>query len=138
MTYHSLTSKYPHCEKFRFGDSKKLCEQLTALVREGTKTATCGALRDFQNDKEKMPAPGRIDIVLNWDGTPAVAIKTLSVEIKRFCDVDEKFAIAEGENNNLKDWQLGHKAYFERNGGFDSQMKVVCEYFEVVEDFEAH
>ena len=32
---------------FKFGDSRELSDRLTALVRTGAKTATCGALRDF-------------------------------------------------------------------------------------------
>ncbi len=130
-----IDEKYPNNEKFKIGDNEQLCTELTELVRKGKKTATCGALRDFGTGKEAMPTVGRIDIVLNWDGTPALAIRTKSVEIKRFCEVDEEFALLEGEDESLGEWQDGHKAYFERNGGFDLQMELVCECFELVEVF---
>ncbi len=53
----------------------------------------------------------------------------------RFCDVYEQFALLEGENDSLDEWQEDHKRYFERNGGFDESMELVCECFELVEVF---
>ncbi len=134
-TLDKITSKYQGCEMFKFGDSEKLCNELTSLVRIGRKTATCEALRTFENGNEAMPSVGRIDIALNWDGTAALAVRTLSIEINKFCEVDESFALAEGENEDLEGWRSDHQNYFERNGGFDSDMKLVCERFELVEVF---
>ena len=135
MSSQYIEDKYPHSEKFKFGDNDKLCTELIELVRIGNKTATCGALRDIESGNEAMPTIGRVDIVLNWDGTPALAIRTKSVEIIRFCDVTEEFALLEGENESLSGWQEDHKNYFERNGGFELQMELVCECFELVEIF---
>ena len=134
MTLVQLKLAYPDAETFKFGDSEALCGELLALVRAGKKTATCGALREFEAGGEAMPVPGRKDIALNWDGTPALVIETLDVAIKRFCDVGEAFALAEGENEDLAGWQRDHRAYFERNGGFDPEMQLVCERFRLVED----
>lgn len=69
-----------------------------------------------------MPVVGRRDIALNWDGTPALIIETLEVTQTRYCDVDESFALAEGENKDLKGWRRDHWQYFERHGGFDNKM----------------
>ena len=55
----------------------------------------------------------------------------------RFCDVDESFALAEGEDDDLEGWRKGHQLYFERNGGFSEDMMLVCERFELVHDFKA-
>lgn len=79
---------------------------------------------------------GQQDIALNWDGTPALVIETVALNIQRFCDVDEDFALAEGENDSLAGWRASHQVYFERNGGFDREMMLVCERFDIVEDFE--
>lgn len=136
MFIDDLKQKYPGAETFKFGDSKNLSDQLIALVREGKKTATCGALRDFQNGDEALPAVGRRDIALNWDGTPAFVIETVDVTITRFCDVGEDFALAEGENDDLAGWQRDHQTYFERNGGFAREMELVCERFKLVEDLQ--
>jgi len=130
-----LKKQYPHAETFKFGDSAEMCEELLELVRSGRKRATCGAMRDFQAGVEAMPEVGRQDISLNWDGTPALVIETVSVTQMRYCDVTEDFALAEGENDSLQGWRADHKAYFTRNGGFDPEMMLVCERFEVVEVF---
>ena len=122
---------------FKFGDSEELSSRLIALVREGKKTATCGALREYGPGKEEMPVVGRQDIALNWDGTPALLLETIEIEHLRFCDVDEYFALAEGENETLQGWQRDHRAYFERTGGFDPEMVLVCERFRLVRDLEA-
>lgn len=129
----ALRARYPDAETFSFGDGPELCAALTGLVRAGQKTATCGALRDF--DHEPLPVVGRQDIVLNWDGTPALVIETLEVTQRRFCDVPEEFALAEGEGD-FASWQKHHRSFFQRNGGFDPQMMLVCERFRLVEDLE--
>ena len=133
MTLKDAMKKYPNAETFKFGDSAHLCKILLDLVKSGKKTATCGALRDFQADGEAMPEVARQDIALNWDGTPALVIETVSVEQMRFCDVTADFALKEGENETLEGWQRDHKAYFERNGGFEPEMILVCERFRLVE-----
>ena len=122
---------------FDFGDSKALSDELLALVRCGKKTATCAALREYVEEGEKLPKVGRRDIAVNYeDRSPALVIETVEVTQKRFCDVDEVFALAEGENDDLAAWRRGHQAYFERNGGFDNEMILVCERFKLIEDFQ--
>ncbi|SNS89277.1 ASCH domain-containing protein [Tropicimonas sediminicola] len=129
-----IGQRYPGAETFTFGDSRALCDRLLALVRAGVKTATCGALRDFEAGGEALPSPGRKDIALDWDGRPALVIETLSVEILAFNEVTEDFALAEGEDDSLQGWRDGHRAYFTRNGGFEPEMALVCERFRLVED----
>ena len=129
-----LRTRYPGAETFKFGDSAQMSAELLALVRAGRKTATCGALRDFASGGEAVPQVGRCDIALDWDGTPALVIRTVSVEQRRYCDVDAGFALAEGESETLAGWRADHKRYFVRNGGFDPEMMLVCERFELVED----
>ena len=145
VTLDEVKRRYPDAETFSFGggESEELCEWLLSLIRNGKKTNTCGELREFgQGQKidgvEAFPTVGRRDIALNWDGTPAMVIETLAVETKRFCDVDIDFALAEGEDKTLESWQAGHRAYYERNGGWSADMMVVCERFEVIEDFGVH
>ncbi|OJJ09935.1 ASCH domain-containing protein [Alphaproteobacteria bacterium AO1-B] len=136
MTLEELKKKHPGAETFKFGDGPELSSLLIGLVRAGKKTATCGALRDFADGGEAMPEVGRMDIVLNWDGSPALVVETLELTQSRFCDVLADFALAEGENDTLEGWQKDHQSYFERNGGFDPEMMLVCERFKVVEDLK--
>ncbi len=129
-----LITRYPNAQTFKFGDNRMLCDELLALVREGIKTATCGALRDYPDGSPDMPQPGRRDIALDWDDQPALVIETVDVSIRRYCDVSQEFALAEGENDSLEGWREAHRRYFERNGGFDPEMELVCERFRLVED----
>jgi uncharacterized protein YhfF len=134
VSIEALRKRYPGAETFTFGDSRSLCNALLGLVRSGRKTATCGALRDFFDAGDPLPTVGRRDIALDWEGAPALVIETVEVVICRFHEVDEAFALAEGENSDLEGWQAGHRRYFERNGGWDPEMKLVCERFRMVED----
>ena len=61
-------------------------------------------------------------------------IEPTEVAIRRFCDVDAAFALDEGEDADLAGWRAGHRRYFARNGGFEPEMKLVCEPFCLVED----
>lgn len=134
MTLDEAMKRYPGAETFTFGDSRALCDDLLSLVRSGAKTATCGALRAFVTEGDALPKVGRRDIALDWDGEPALVIKTLDVTIRTFSDVDADFALAEGENTDLEGWRRDHRTYFERNGGWSPDMDLVCERFRMIED----
>ncbi|MEP4031284.1 ASCH domain-containing protein [Roseibium polysiphoniae] len=136
MKLEDLKQRYPDAIAFKFGDGPELSAQLVALVRSGKKTATCGALRDFGDGGEPLPKEGRRNIVLNWDSSPALVIETIQVEQARFCDVEADFALAEGENDTLEGWQHDHQKFFERNGGFDPEMMLICERFKLIEDLK--
>ena len=127
-----LPPQYANANQFSFGDSPELADELLALVLAGKKTATCGALRDYQAGKEAMPVVGRRDVMLDGAGEPAAVIETLSLETRRFKDVDVAFAEAEGEGPYAK-WRAEHEAYFERNGGYSPEMELVCERFRLAE-----
>ncbi|PSJ58098.1 ASCH domain-containing protein [Kumtagia ephedrae] len=129
----TLTSHTP-AVTFAFGDSPELADALLALVLAGRKTATCGALRDFDAGGEPMPAAGRRDVVLDGQGRRAALIETVEVTIRRFDEVDADFARDEGEGDlSLTWWRQAHEAYFARNGGFSPDMRLVCERFRLVD-----
>lgn len=128
----ALRERHPGAEPSEFGDSRALCDELIGLIRSGAKTATCSALREY-DEGEARPVVGRRDVVVDWDGRPVLVTETTEVTIRRFEDVPEDFALAEGEGG-FEDWRRGHEAYFARNGGFDPAMELVCERFRLVED----
>ena len=129
-----LQDLYPGAGTFKFGDSAAMCDRLNALVRSGQKTASCDALANYQTEPEAMPKLGRCDIATDWDDVPALVIRTVRLEQMRFCDVSQEVALSEGENSDLAGWQEDHKAFFERNAGFDPMMMLLFESFEIVED----
>lgn len=134
-TLQEIIDANPEAETFRFGDSRKLCDEILALVRAGKKTATCEALRVFGPGGDAMPVVGRRDVALEWDGRAALMLETVEVTVRRFRDMDEEFVAAQGDFRDLADWREGYKAYFKRNGGFDDKMELMCERFRVVEDY---
>ncbi len=129
-----LPEPYRNAVTFAFGDTPKLADDLLALVLEGKKTATCGAVRDFGPKGEPMPVVGRRDVVLDGAGRPAAVIETVEVVIRRFDAVGSAFAFEEGEDDQtLEAWRVGHEAYFARNGGFTPDMELVCERFRLID-----
>ena len=125
---------YANAVTFSFGDSPEMADELLALVLVGKKTATCGALTSFAPGGEAMPVVGRRDVVLDGRGRRAAVIETLEVEIRRFDEVDERFASDEGEGDGtLAWWRDAHRRYFERTGGFSPDLQLVCERFRLVE-----
>ena len=130
-----IVDENPEAETFRFGDTPKLCAEIIALVRSGTKTATCEAASAYGADGDAWPEVGRRDIALNWDGTPAVMIETVEVATRRFDEMDAEFVAAQGEFRDLAHWRAAYEAYFRRNGGFSKDMKLMCERFTLIEDY---
>jgi uncharacterized protein YhfF len=82
-----VADRYADAVTFSFGDSPEMADELLALVLSGRKTATCGALRDF-GGADPVPEVGRRDVVLDGRGRRAAVIETISVERKRFDEVD--------------------------------------------------
>lgn len=132
----AVTDPYADAVTFSFGDSPELADELLALVMSGRKTATCGALRDY-GGAEPVPEVGRRDVVLDGQGRRAAVIETVEVIQRRFAEVDAAFAQDEGEGDLSYDyWRQAHEAYFARNGGFSTDMILVCERFRLVEVLE--
>lgn len=98
-----------------FGDDDKpeLMTELGLLVRDGPKRATTSLVADYGPDDEPMPSVGDYSVILDGDSRPLCIIRTTSVEIRHFGDVDEAFAWDEGEGDRtLADWRRGHERYF--------------------------
>ncbi|MEZ2132624.1 MULTISPECIES: ASCH domain-containing protein [unclassified Sinorhizobium] len=132
-----LPERYRNAVTFSFGDTPELKDELLALMLDGRKTATCGALRDFGSDGEPLPVLGRRDVVLDSNGRPAAVVETVEVTVCRFDEVDADFAEAEGEGDrSLAAWREAHEVYFARNGGLSPDMELVCERFRLVEVLE--
>jgi uncharacterized protein YhfF len=116
-------------ETFSFGDSPEMADYLLDCVINGRKRATCWSIADGQQTEV-----GKRTVVLNGKGEPAAVLETLELRQVKFCDVDLQFALDEGEGDEtLEDWREGHRAYFERNGGFSADMMLWCERFKLVE-----
>ena len=116
-------------EHFAFGDSPEMADRLLGFVLAGAKTATCWSICDGQQTEV-----GKRMVVKDGAGQPRAVLETISLEQRRFNEVDWDFAHAEGEGDrDLEDWRTGHRAFFTRNGGFAPDMMLWCERFRVIE-----
>lgn len=100
----------------------------------GDKTATSSSHWEY-DEETPVPVVGELSIILDGDGHPRALIRTTSVEIVPFDQVDADFAAAEGEDDrSLESWRAGHRDYFTRvlvGHEFHEDMPVVCERFEL-------
>ena len=120
-------------QRDRFGDDPAMQDELVALVIAGRKTATCLA----EATTEQAPYPGMLTLIEDGSGRPRCVIQTVSVEVRRFSDVDEAHAREEGEGDlSLEYWRAVHQAYFEREGTYSKDMMLLCERFGLVRVLE--
>ena len=121
-----------------WGDSPALADELGALIVEGTKTATCSALWEWQAKGNPIPEPGLITIALDGRGEPLCIVETVEVTIRKYNEVDAGFAHDEGEGYlSLSYWREAHRNYFSRvlrkiGREFSEEMPLVCERFRLI------
>lgn len=123
---------------FHFCDNEEDADICAALVVAGIKRATAASLAEFSLSGDPLPKPGDFAVITDWAGDPKAIIRTISVEIRRFADVDEEFARTEGEGDGtLAWWRAAHRAYYERvlagrGPPVDDELEIACERFELV------
>lgn len=121
-----------------FGIGPEMADKLGALIMQGTKTATCSLLWEYEHEGEPVPHAGQLTIVTAGDGRPLCLIETCSIEIRQFADVDAQFAYEEGEGDrSLAYWRDAHWRFFtqvcDMIGRTPSEdMPLVCERFRVL------
>jgi uncharacterized protein YhfF len=130
----------PVCE---FAFPGPLRDALVAAVLRGEKTATSSLRREYQPDSaEPLPEVGTRTVVVDSDERPVAVIEITEVAVVRAGDVDEQFAIDEGEGfRSVADWRAAHErfwssdAYREEVGAVtvDDDTLVVCERFRLIE-----
>lgn len=81
----------------QFEDIPQLADELGQLVIEGTKTATCSALWEWEAEQLPLPTVGLKTIVLDGGDSSICIIEMTEVNICPFNQVDAQFAYDEGE-----------------------------------------
>jgi uncharacterized protein YhfF len=121
-----------------FGDNPELADELLELVLTGKKTGTATLVIELEKEGDKMPEIGDYNIILDGKGKPSAIIRTISVKIKPFNQVEEEYAYSEGEDDRtLESWKREHWKYWTRKSqklGFTMKegLLVICENFELV------
>lgn len=123
---------------WQFGYGVEQGNRLLECVLTGPKRATAGALWAYEAEGEPIPAVGDFSVLLDGLGRARCIIRTISVDIVPFDQVDASFAFDEGEGDRtLERWRAVHWEYFTREleelgRAATPDMPVVCERFEVV------
>ena len=116
-----------------FGDTP---DELAAMVVKGEKTATCNALRLYELNNKPIPRAGEYNIILNKALKPVVLIQLEKVEFVPYDEIDENFAIAEGDGS-YENWDNIHTRFFTEalsqfNEPFNRKIILVCQHFKVL------
>lgn len=124
---------WENLDRFWFGDQPALADELLDLVLRGLKTATCWPIEEGQQTEV-----GRRSVVCDSVGHPRAVLETVSIEQVAFDQIDQEFAIKEGEGDaSLEQWRISHREYFERTGLFRPDMLLWCETFRLISMIEA-
>lgn len=108
--------------------------RLNALILEGTKRATAGLLSEYEVEGEPVEHVGELMALVDDDCERIATLRVTRVEMSRFADVPDGFALAEGEGDlSGDDFRESHYAFWTSEGETitDDTMTVQV-YFEVV------
>ncbi len=131
----AIPETYRELPSFSFGDTPEMADSGARDVINGKQVATCGSLEILSRIPEKMPHEGMLETVLDGKGKPACVIRTHNVDTVRYDEIDGAFALQEA-CVDLDEWQSIHEAYFRRLGVFAPEMKLVRQFFEVIDVLE--
>ena len=118
-----------------FGTAGDFREELIALVLAGKKKATAGLLEwDYQAQDERLEHVGEKLAVIDSKGQHVATIQATKVDVVRFADVPDEFALAEGEGDlSGDDFREGHYRYWSKQGfEITDDTKIVLLYFELL------
>jgi uncharacterized protein YhfF len=121
-----------------WGDGPAMADELGVLIAQGTKTATCSALWEWEVEGNPIPQPGLITIVLDGRGEPLCIVETVEISVRKYNEVDADFAREEGEGDlSLNYWREAHRIFFSRvlpkfGKEFSEEMPLVCERFRLI------
>jgi len=121
-----------------WGDSPQMADELGALIAQGTKTASCSSVWEWEAEGKPIPGDDLITIVLDGRGEPLCIVETIETIVRKYNEVGEDLARAEGEGDlSLAFWREAHKNFFSRTlpkigREFSEEMPLLCERFRVI------
>jgi uncharacterized protein YhfF len=135
-----VVDELPVCH---FGFPGPLRDKLVASVLRGEKTATASLRLEYRPEgPDELPQAGVRSVVVDSDERPVAVIETTEVGAIRAGEVDEQFAIDEGEGfRSVAEWRTAHERFWRSNAYcqevgevmLDDDTLVVCQRFRVVE-----
>lgn len=125
-------------EKWKFGITEGLCNELLDMVIKGKKRATTSSLAGFDFSGEKIPEVGEYSVITDWEGNPRCLVRTVQIVPMKYKDMTFDLARLEGEDENLESWRDNHERFFRQEGAeygyeFSEELDIIFEEFEVIE-----
>ena len=109
-----------HIERYSFGNTPKMEDELAQLVAKGEKKATTSLLALYDPYNERIPEKGDLNIILDSKGNEVCVTRNTRVYSVLFREVSEKHAFMEGEGDkSLDDWRIVHIKLFKEELGDD-------------------
>ena len=100
-----------------FGTPGKSRENLVNFIIDGNKRATAGLAAEYEKEGEEVEFVGECLAMVDNDGDHVATLQVTRVEITRFADVPDEFALAEAEGDqNAADFRASHMEYWTKVG----------------------
>jgi uncharacterized protein YhfF len=117
-----------------FGTPGESREKLNNFVLHGNKRATAGLRREYEDEGEPIEHNGEHLAMLDNNGNHVATLEVTRVEVLRFIDVPDEFALAEAEGDlNAADFRASHLAYWTRVGEeVNDETEIVTVYFNLI------
>jgi uncharacterized protein YhfF len=121
-----------------FGNPGESRDKILHFLLDGNKRATAGTLEwDYLAENEPIESVGEKLAVLDNHNQHIATIQVIRVEVKRFADVPDEFALAEAEGDlSGDDFRESHFAFWSKLGlEITDETEIVLVYFDLIEDF---
>jgi uncharacterized protein YhfF len=118
-----------------FGNPGTSRDTILDFLFHGNKRATAGLLEHDYVEGEPVEHVGEILVVVGNENEPLGKIQITTVEIVRFDEVSDEFALAEAEGDlSGDDFRKSHREFWEGCGyEVKPDSQVVCAYFDLIE-----
>lgn len=117
-----------------FGNPGESRQRLVDFVLHGNKRATAGLLKEYEAEGEQVEHVGELLAMVDNDGQHVGTLMVTRVEVLRFADVPDEFALAEAEGDlNAADFRASHNAFWTAAGEMiTDDTQVVTVYFDLL------
>jgi len=123
-------------QKIRFGSNDKEIDELAEKVKSGIKISTSSLLEYYLLKKKELSILGEYASILNSSNEEVALVRITKMEIVKFKNISESFAIKEGDGS-LANWREIHKEYYSKQLSdigkeLTEDTELVCEWFHLV------
>lgn len=119
-----------------FGTPGASREKLVGLVLHGRKRATAGLLKEYESEGEPIEHVGELLAMVDNMGRHVGTLKVVRVDVLRFADVPDGFALTEAEGDlNAADFRASHREFWTKEEEvITDDTRVVTIYFDLLPD----